>query len=136
MSETNIHYNKDCDIGFGEYLLGYSICRKQTSTTTRIATFLQVLAQFASISRKQTSTTTRIATVVCSVTVFLDCCRKQTSTTTRIATHLLSTFFKRSFYVGNKHPLQQGLRLPFHDGGYTDGRKQTSTTTRIATFCS
>ena len=43
-SETNIHYNKDCDKR--TFLSAPSWCRgrKQTSTTTRIATFIRFLS--------------------------------------------------------------------------------------------
>ena len=39
-SETNIHYNKDCDILILFMVLKGVVRRKQTSTTTRIATIV------------------------------------------------------------------------------------------------
>ena len=59
--------------------------------------------------RKQTSTTTRIATVPQIIVPLNVDRRKQTSTTTRIATASTRVILLEG-YVGNKHPLQQGLR--------------------------
>ena len=89
-SETNIHYNKDCDAFSLKRSIIVGMCRKQTSTTTRIATLKVIWLHKLFYSSETNIHYNKDCDVV--VSPFLSefqRCRKQTSTTTRIATSSL-----------------------------------------------